>query len=62
MADILEEGVKMSALSVSCKNIHTLSGLDREDLNLLMSGLHRIKGNLEQPDIDKVNDLLEVMK
>ena len=52
----------MSELSVSCKNIHSIHGLDREDLNLLMSGLHRITGDLESHDLDKAAKMLEVMK
>lgn len=52
----------MSGLSVSCKKVHTIKGLDREDLNLIISGLTRIARDLEQPDLDKTLALLEVLK
>ena len=52
----------MSDLSVSSKNIHSIHGLDKEDLNLLMSGLYSIIDNLDSHDQDKAADLLEVMK
>ena len=52
----------MSDLSSSCKKVYTLKGLDREDLNLIISGLNRIGGDLEQHDRNKTLDLLEVLK
>lgn len=52
----------MSDISVSCKKAHTIEGLDREDLNLLISGLNRIGRDLEQHDLDKTPALLEVLK
>ena len=52
----------MSDLSVSCKTIHSIHGLDKEDLNLLMSGLYSIIDNLESRDQDKAAKLLGVLK
>ena len=52
----------MSGLSMSCKKVHTIKGLDREDLNLLISGLSRIACDLKQPDREKAIDLIEVLE
>lgn len=61
----------MSELSISCSEVFTLEGLDKQDLGILISGLHSIKDDLtgrelvksiELNELDKILSLLEVMK
>ena len=62
MADILEEGVKMSDLTIVDKETHSIEGLDEDDLNLLILGLIHIIGDLEQHDLVRAAGLIEVMR
>ena len=51
----------MSVISLTSQKIYALGGLFYEDVELLSLALHELKGDLEQPSLDRAVTLLQAV-
>ena len=51
----------MSGISLTSQKIYAIGGLSFEDVELLSLALHKIKGDLEQPSLDRAVTLLQAV-
>jgi hypothetical protein len=51
----------MSGISITSKKVYAINGLAEEDIELLSLALHKIAGDLEQPDLDRASTLVQTV-